>query len=103
MAKLSSKKTQQTVTKQWTKATDIMQTVQTKSKLPTVRVTLTNGYTKDFHVSALCVEDPSPPSTPSIDATHRRHHSKPPSTPTIEAIHRRLPSTPPFVATNQSP
>ena len=40
-----------------------------------------------FHVSALCVEDPSPPSTPTIDAeTHRSH-----------------PSTPPFVAVIQSP
>ena len=29
---------------------------------------------RDFHVSALCVEDPSPPSTPPFDATNRRRH-----------------------------
>ena len=37
------------------------------------------GTQRDFHVSALCVEDPSPPPSASIidavDATHRRHHS----------------------------
>ena len=40
----------------------------------------TLGTQRDFHVSALCVEDPSPPST--IDANHRRHRrhqaTKPP-------------------------
>ena len=95
--------TQQTVTKRerdtGTKATDILQTVQTKSKLPLCMSPSLLGTQRDFHVSALCVEDRSPPSAPTIDAIHRRRHSKPPSTPTIEAIHRRHPSTPPFVAT----
>ena len=39
----------------------------------------------------------------TIDANHRRHHSKPPFEATIEAIHRRQPSTPtsPYLTTHQ--
>ena len=46
------------------------QSVQRKSKLLLCPL----GTQRDFHVSALCVEDPSPPLTPSIDATNRRRH-----------------------------
>ena len=98
--------TKQTVTKQWTNATDILQSVQTKSKLLLCVSSSPLGTQRDFHVNALCVEDPSPPSTPSIDAIRRRHHSKPLSTPTIEAIHRRRQSSPPtspYLTTHQLP
>ena len=50
------------------------------------------GTQTDFHVSALCVEDPvhhrRQPPTPSIDATIRRHPSKHPTTPPIDATIR---------------
>ena len=44
------------------------------------------GTQRDFHVSAPCVEDPSPPSI--IEATHRRHHSSPPFEATIIGTRR---------------
>ena len=85
--------TQQTVTKRerdtGTKATVILHTVQTKSKLPLCVSPSLLGTQKDFHVSALCVEDPSPPLTPTVDAIHRRHPSTPPFDATIRRHHRR--------------
>ena len=70
-------------TKQWTNATDILHSVQTKSKL-ILCVSSSLGTQRDFHVSALCVEDPSPPSTPTSPylTTHQilftlGHHHKP--------------------------
>ena len=74
-----SSKMKQTVTKQWTNATDILHSVQTKNKLLLCVPSSPLGTQRDFHVSALCVEDPSPP----FDATHRSQPSK----PTIDANH----------------
>ena len=52
------------------------------------------GTKRVFHASALCVEDPSPPSTPTIDATIRRHYHRHQgdlhvSAPLCYPIHRR--------------
>ena len=47
-------------------------------------------HQKDFHVSALCVENPSPPSTPPIDATIRSHQPKPTTDNFTLALSTRL-------------
>ena len=100
-----SNKMKQTVTKQWTNATDILHSVQTKNKLLLCVPSSPLGTQRDFHVNALCVEDPSPPST--IDANHRRHRrhqaTKPPTTPSTPSkpppSTPSKPSTPPLDAT----
>ena len=68
------------------KSAVLLQTVQTESKLPLCVSNSLLGTQRDFHVSALCVEDPS---------HHHRCHPSKPSTPTIDAIEAtRPPSTP---------
>ena len=87
MTKQETQQLTQTRDRHRNKSAVFLQTVQTESKLPLCVSSSLLGTQRDFHVSALCVEDPSPPpSAPTIDATdatHRRHHSTAPPSPII--------------------
>ena len=69
------------------KSAVLLQTVQTESKLPLCVSNSLLGTQRDFHVSALCVEDPRyHHSTAPIDAIEA---TKPPSTPSKPPSHHR--------------
>ena len=74
VSKTRSKLSQNENATQGQKATGILQTVQTKSKTTTVRVTVTTGDTEGLPCQCHLCRRPQP----TIDANHRRHPSTPP-------------------------